>query len=92
MESICFRYHLTWQWQQCVHIHDQNMLYHIGNVFCVFVYNYHGLIFQVQNHISTIQILAQSYVFMSINAQQAVLCMADSISMKRNSVTCVRLL
>ena len=29
MESIHFRHHLTWKWQQCVHIYHQNMHYHI---------------------------------------------------------------
>ena len=29
------RQNMTWRWQQCVHIHHQNIYYHIGNVFCV---------------------------------------------------------
>ena len=59
--------HLTWIWQQCVHIHHQNIRNHIGNVFFVVVHNVNIFIFQVQNEISTIPMLFQKYVFMCIN-------------------------
>ena len=55
IESICFRQHLTLGWQKCVHTHYQTIHYHIGNVFCAVVHNVHGLILQVQNNISAIQ-------------------------------------
>ena len=47
-----FKMHLSWLCQKCVHIHHQNMHYHIGNVCCVVVYNVHVLIPQFQNQIS----------------------------------------
>ena len=67
MGSICFRQHLTWQWQQYVNIRHQNIHYHILKWFCVVLHNVHGFIFQVQNHINIILMLAQSYYLMSIN-------------------------
>ena len=42
---------LTCKWQRCVHIHHQNMHYHILNVCFVVLYNVHGVIFQVHNQI-----------------------------------------
>ena len=33
MEIICFKQHLTFQWQQCVHIHNKTTHYHIVDVF-----------------------------------------------------------
>ena len=75
-----------------MHIHHQNVHDHIGNVFCVVVPNVHILIFQGQNKTITIQMLAQSYYFMYINAEHFVLFIADTLSMKRNSANCVRLL
>ena len=64
MVSICLKQHLTWIWQNFVHIHHQNMHYHIGNECCVVV---HVFISQFQNEISTIQVLVLQYVFMFIN-------------------------
>ena len=54
MVSIYSKHHMTWLWKQCVHIHNQNMHYHIGNLFCGVVHNFHVFIFKVQNLISTI--------------------------------------
>ena len=51
------KHNLTWLWQQCVHIHNQNMYYHIGNKFYGDLQNVHEFISQVQNQISTIKIL-----------------------------------
>ena len=45
MVSIYPKHNMTWQCQQCVHIQNRIMLYHIWNVCCVFVCNVHGLIF-----------------------------------------------
>ena len=58
---------------------------------CVFVVvrNFHGLIFQVENHISIIKMLSPPYIIMSINTLYVVLCMADALSMKIKSVNCV---
>ena len=42
------------------------MHYHIGNVFCVVVRNFHGWIFQVHNQISTITMLALPKALMNI--------------------------
>ena len=67
MEIMCFQQNLTLRWQQCVHIHNQNMHYHIVNVFYIVVHYVHGLIFQVQNQIRAIQMLAPPYYSMSIN-------------------------
>ena len=92
MESIFFRQNLIWKCQQYVHIHNQNMHYHIGNVFCIVLRNIHGLIFQAHNHISTIHMLAPLYVFMSINTLEVVLCMDDALLMKINSFNCMRLI
>ena len=83
---------MTWQWQQFLYIHNQTMHNHIWNVSCVVFLNAHGLIFQVHNHISTIQMLAQPYVFMSINTLHVVLCMTYDLSMKIYSVSSVRFL
>ena len=58
MISICFKQHMTWKWQQCVHIHNQIMHYHIRNVCFVVVQNVHGLIFQFHNQIRKIQMLS----------------------------------
>ena len=57
MVSICSKHHLTWMWQQCVHIHNQNMHYQVENVSCVVVHNVHVLIFQFQNNDIKIQIV-----------------------------------
>ena len=92
MVIICFKQNLTWQGKKCVHIHNQIILDHIGNLCCIFVINVHGFIFQVQNQISTIKSLAQQYVFEIINTLHAVLCTGDAILTKRNNVNCVRLL
>ena len=92
IKSICFRQHQKWICQKCVDIHNKNMYYHIGNVFCVVVRNFHGLIFQVHNQIGTIIMLYQSYNFMSIITYHVVLCMTDVLSMRRNSVNCVRII
>ena len=67
MEIIYFRQHMKLQYQQFLHIHHQNMHYHIGNVFCVVVRNVHGWILQVHNQINIIQMSAPPYNFMSIN-------------------------
>ena len=67
MESMCFIQNLTWQLQQCVRIHHQNMHDHIGHVFCVVVQNSQVLIFHFYNHIITIKMLSQSYFFVRIN-------------------------
>ena len=61
--------------------HNQNMHNYIGNVCCVVVYNVHKWIFQVQNHISTIQMLASPYIFMCINTLHILLFLSDSLSM-----------
>ena len=92
MEIICFRQNLVFQCQQCVHIHHQNIHCHIGNVFCVVVRNFHIWILQVHNQISTIQILASPYVFIYINTFHVVMFILDALSMKINSVNCVRLI
>ena len=92
MESICFRTHLICQWQQFIHMYHQNIHYQIVNLFCIVVRNVQGLIFQVHNQISTINMLVPPYVFMCINTFQFALCMVDAISMKINSVHCLRLL
>ena len=68
------------------------MHYHIGNVCCVVVKNFHGLIFQVHNQISTIEMLAPPSKFMSINTLHFLLCTEEAISIKRNSVNYVMLL
>ena len=75
-----------------MHIHYQNMHYHIGNVFCVVVRNVHGLISQIQNQIRTIKILSLPYILMSINTLYVVLYTVDALSMKINSVNFVRLI
>ena len=64
--SIYSKQHLTLLWQQCMHIHNQNM--HLPHWKCVFrcCENFHVLIFQVQNQISTIPMSVQQYVFMCI--------------------------
>ena len=49
-----------------VHIHHQNMHYHIGNVFCIVVHNVQVLTSQVQNNMRVIQMLVLQYVFMCI--------------------------
>ena len=92
MEIICFQQHITLWWQQCVNIHPQDIHYHIGNLFCGVVRNVHRWIFQFQNQISTNQLLAPPYYFMSMNTYHAVLCMVDSLSMKINSVNFVRII
>ena len=66
MVSIYSKQHLTWIWKQFVHIHHQNMHYHIGNVFCGVVHNFHTLIYQVQNQISIIHMLVLQWVFVCI--------------------------
>ena len=92
MERICFRQHLELKWQQCVHIHNKTIHYHIGNVFCIVASNVHICILQVQNQINTIQMLDPPYDFMYINAHNVVLCMVDYHLIKINCVNCVRLL
>ena len=77
---------------KCVNLYHQTMRYHIGNVFCVVLRNFHRWIFQVQNQISTIQMLDQPYNFMCINTKHVVLCMVDALSTKINIFNCVRLL
>ena len=59
MVSICFKHNLTCQWQKCVYIHHQIILYLIVNMCGVVVRNVHGLIFKFQNYISTIKMLYQ---------------------------------
>ena len=92
MVSIYSKHNLTWNWQICVYIHHQIMLYHIGNVCCIVVRNLHVLIFRVQNQISTIKMLSGKYVFMCINKWHIVLWMTDILLMKRYSVNCMRLI
>ena len=92
MIGIFFKQHLKWQWQQCAHIHNLNMHYHIGKVFWVVACNFNGLILQFQNKISTIQILSPLYFFMSISTFHVVLCVKYALSTKRNSANCVRLI
>ena len=60
--------------------------------FFVVLRNLYRWIFQVQNHISTIQILDPTYNFMYINTYHFVLFMVYALSRKINSVNCVRLL
>ena len=66
MVIICFKNTMTWKWQQCVHVYHLIMHNNIWNMCCIVVQNFHGLILQAQNHISTIQMLALPFVFMSI--------------------------
>ena len=92
MEIICFRQHLILRWQQCVNIHDQTIHCHIRIFFCLVVQNVHILIFRVNNNIGIIKMLAPPYGFMYINTLHVVLFITDTLSMKRNSVNCVRLI
>ena len=92
MVSICYKHSMPRQQGKCVHIYNQIMIYHIGNVCGIFVRNVHGLIFQVQNKIRKIQMLAPPYVFVSVNKLHVVLLIKDALLMKINSVNCVRLL
>ena len=55
--------HMTWQSQQCVHVHSHIMRYHTGNVYCVVVPNVQALIFLTSKQIISIPTPVLKFVF-----------------------------
>ena len=74
--------------EKCVHIHHENIHYHIGNFCCDVVHNVYILITQLKNQISRIHMLFLQYIFLCITYFQVVLHMVDAFSMKKQCQFC----